>query len=61
MGNNFNLAIALLRYGDDVAEITSTTFPLDTVVEELLKVGNVEDLVVGRLGSVDDILPLRLI
>lgn len=52
--NNLNLAIALLADLDDVSQVTGAAFNLDAVVEELLEGGNVKDLVVGRLGAVDD-------
>ena len=53
MGNNLDLAIADL--GDDnlVTEVADTALDLDAVVEELLKGRDVEDLVAGRLRSVD--------
>ena len=36
--NNLNLAITLLCYGDYLAEIASTTFALDTIMQEFFEV-----------------------
>ena len=56
MGNNFNLAITLLANLYRIAEIANAIVDLDLVVEEFFKGGDIEDLVRGRLGCVDDIL-----
>lgn len=48
-----DLSLALLGYLHDVAEVTGAVLDLDLVVQELLKSSDVEDLVGGRLGSVD--------
>lgn len=54
VGNDLNLAIANLGDLDGLAEVANTALDLDPLVQELLKSGNVEDLVRGGLGSVDD-------
>ena len=43
---------------DVVTELTSLALDLDTVVQELLKIGTIEDLVSSRFGIVDDELVL---
>ena len=45
MGNDFNLAIALLAYLYRIAQIPYTIVHFDFVVEELFERGNIEDLV----------------
>lgn len=52
--NDLDLAIALLADLDYVSQVTGAAFDLDAVVKELLEGGDVEDLVVGGLGAVDD-------
>lgn len=52
--NNLDLAITLLRDLDGVAEVTGTAVNLYTVVKELLKGSDIEDLVIRGLGGVDD-------
>lgn len=54
MGNDLDLAVG--RGGDDnvVAQVVGAAVNLDVVLEELLEGGDVEDLVAGRLRSVDD-------
>lgn len=54
MGNNLNLAIGRGGDGNAVAQVVGAAVNLDVVLEELLKGGDVEDLVAGRLRSVDD-------
>lgn len=54
MSNNLNLAIARLGDLNIVAEVSDAALDLDAVVQELLESGDVEDLVAGRLGGVDD-------
>jgi len=54
VGNDLDLAIALLGDDDVVAEVVGAALDLDAVLEELLEGGDVEDLVVGGLRSVDD-------
>lgn len=56
MGNDFDLALAGLGDDDLVAEVADAALNLDAVVQELLEGGEVEDLVVHGLRSVDDIL-----
>lgn len=58
MGNDLNLALALLLNNDVVAEVVGAALNLDGVLEELLKGRDVEDLVSGGLLGVDDELPL---
>lgn len=57
MGNDLDLALALLLNNDIVAQVVGAALDLNSILEELLKGGDVEDLVVGRLLSVDDELP----
>ena len=54
MRNNLDLAITLLRDLDGVAEVTGTAVNLYAVVKELFKGSDIEDLVIRRLGGVDD-------
>ncbi len=54
MCNDLNLSITDLGDLNDIAEVSDTAVNLDLVLEELLESGNVEDLVAGRLRSVDD-------
>ena len=54
MGNDLDLAITLLLDDDVVAQVVGAALDLDAVLEELLEGGDVEDLVVGGLRSVDD-------
>ena len=43
--NHLDLALALLAYLHNVAEVPNATIDLDLVVEELLEGGDVEDLI----------------
>ena len=52
--NDFDLPFTLLANLDRVAQISYAIVDLDLVVQELLKGRNVEDLVRGGLGGVDD-------
>lgn len=54
VGNDLDLAVS--RGGDDnvVAQVVGAALNLDVVLEELLEGGDIEDLVAGRLRSVDD-------
>jgi hypothetical protein len=52
--NNLDLSIADLGDLYGLAKVTDTAIDLDFILEELLECGNVEDLVGGWLGSVDD-------
>lgn len=54
VGNDLDLAITLLGDGDGLAEVADATLDLDLLVQELLKRGDIENLVRGRLGGVDD-------
>ena len=54
MRNNLDLAVTRLRDDDLVTEVANTALDLDTVVQELFKRRNVEDLVACGLRSVDD-------
>lgn len=54
MGNDLDLAIALLGDGNGLAEVSGAALDLDAVVQELLKGLDVEDLVVDGLRAVDD-------
>lgn len=54
MGNDLDLAITLLLDDNVVAQVVGAALDLDAVLEELLEGGDVEDLVVGGLRSVDD-------
>jgi len=52
--DNLDLSLALLGDLDGITEVSDTAVNLDLVLEELLKGGDVEDLVAGGLRSVDD-------
>ena len=54
VSNDLDLAITGLGDDDLVTEVTNTALDLDTVVDELLEGGDIEDLVASRLGGVDD-------
>lgn len=54
VGNDLDLALALLLDDDVVAEVVGAALDLDALLEELLERGDVEDLVGGGLRSVDD-------
>ena len=54
MCNDFNLPFTLLANLNRVAQIAYAIIDFDLVVQELLKGRNVEDLVRGGLGGVDD-------
>lgn len=54
VGNNLNLALALLLDNNLVAKVVGDAVNLDAVLEELLEGRDVEDLVAGGLRSVDD-------
>lgn len=56
MGGDLDLAIANLLDDNVVAKVVGATIDLDTVLEELLESGDVEDLVASGLRSVDDVL-----
>jgi len=54
VGNDLDLATRLLLDDDGVTQVVGATLDLDALLEELLEGGDVEDLVVGGLRSVDD-------
>lgn len=54
MSNNDDLAFTFSGDGNNVAEVSDTALNLDLVVEELFESTDVEDLVGGWLGGVDD-------
>lgn len=54
VSNDLDLALAGLGDHDVVTEVADTALDLDAVVEELLEGGDIEDLVGGRLRSVDN-------
>jgi hypothetical protein len=56
VGGDLDLAIANLLDDNVVAKVVGATIDLDTVLEELLESGDVEDLVASGLRSVDDVL-----
>lgn len=56
MGNDLDLALTLLLDNDVVAKVVGAALNLDAVLEELLKGGDVEDLVAGGLRSINDVL-----
>lgn len=53
MCDNLNLSIASLVDLDNIAEVAGPALNLDSVVEELVECGEVEDLVVDGLRGVD--------
>ena len=54
MSQNLNLPIPHLADLDRISQVTNAVIDLDFIVEELFKGGDVEDLVRGGLGGVDD-------
>jgi len=58
MSDDLNLAITNGGDLNIVTEVTSSTFNFDTIVEEFLVGGNVEDLVVNGLRSIDGVLKI---
>lgn len=54
MCNNLNLPITLLADLDGVAKIAHSVIDLYLVVQELLESGDIEDLIGGGLGGIDD-------
>lgn len=61
VGNDLNLALALLLDNNVVAEVVGAALDLDALLEELLKGGDVENLVGGGLAGVDDVLQAALV
>lgn len=56
MSDDLNLAVANLGYLNRLAKVAYTALNLDPVVQELLEGRDIEDLVIGRLRSIDDVL-----
>lgn len=56
VGGDLDLALTLLLDNNVVAEVVGAALNLDTVLEELLEGGDIEDLVAGRLRSINDVL-----
>lgn len=56
VGNDLDLALTLLLDNDVVAQVVGAALDLDAVLEELLEGSDVEDLVAGRLRSINDVL-----
>lgn len=56
MGNDLDLALTLLLDNNVVTEVVGAALNLDAVLEELLEGSDVEDLVAGRLRSINDVL-----
>lgn len=54
VSNNLDLSLALLANDNGVAQVVGSAINLDSIVEELLEGGEVEDLVVDGVGGVDD-------
>ena len=54
MGDNLDLAIALLGDLYCIAQITNAAVDLDSIVQEFLESRDVKDLVTGRLRSIDN-------
>ncbi|KAJ8612323.1 hypothetical protein MRB53_037533 [Persea americana] len=52
--NNLDLALSLLADGNGLAQVAGPAVDLYALVEELLKGGDIENLVRGRLGAVDN-------
>ena len=56
MRDNLNFAITGLRDLDGVPQVADAVFDFDSVVQELLEGRDVENLIIDRLGGVDDVL-----
>jgi len=56
VADDFDLTGVLLADLDVVAEVANAALDLDTVMQELLECGNIEDLVVDRLTAIDNVL-----
>lgn len=54
MGDDLDLAARLGRDGDHVGEVAGVAVDLDALMEVLLEVGDVDDLLLDRLGSVEN-------
>jgi hypothetical protein len=51
--NDLDLSFSNLADGDGIAKVAGAAVNLDAVVEELLEGGDIKDLVVHGLGSID--------
>ena len=56
MRDDLNLALSLLADLNDFTEVAYSAIDFDLVVKELLKGGNIEDLIRGGLRSIDNVL-----
>lgn len=56
MSHDLDLAVTGLGDLHIIAEVADTALDLDAVVQELFEGRDIEDLVVGGLASVDDVL-----
>jgi hypothetical protein len=56
VSSDLDLALTLLLDNDVVTKVVGATLDLDAVLEELLEGSDIEDLVAGRLRSIDDVL-----
>lgn len=54
--DDLDLSTTALRDGDVIAQVAGAALDLDAVVQELLKGGQIEDLVADRLAGVDGVL-----
>jgi hypothetical protein len=60
VSDDLNLSITDTLDLDLVTKVTDAVVNLDLVLEELLEGGDVEDLIGGWLGSVDDVLMIEI-
>jgi hypothetical protein len=58
VSGDLDLALTLLLDNDVVTKVVGAALDLDAVLEELLEGSDIEDLVAGRLRSIDDVLRL---
>ena len=56
VGDDFDLAVLEVGHRDGLAEVAGAAVDLDARLQEGGECRRVEDLVVGRLGGVDDVL-----
>jgi len=56
MRDDLDLAFASLRDGDIVTQVSSAAFDFDAIMQELLKGGQVKDLIADGLAAVDGVL-----
>ena len=56
MCHDLNLALSLLTNGDIIAQVSNAAIDLYSIVKELFESGDIEDLVGGGLGGIDDVL-----